>query len=248
MKRTATNDLAMVPPLNKGLGFLNEPLALDDITSLGWNLLREDLSLPSAVLYEDKLLHNLDWMQQFINRYGMKLAPHGKTTMAPKLFQMQLQKGAWGVTLATSHQTLIAYEHGVRRVLMANQLVGKENMAIISRLLQDPGFEYYCLVDSADLVDQLGAFFSEHGQSLNVLIELGVNGGRTGIRDQAQLDSVLAALAHWRHALTVCGVEMFEGVLDDDASIRAFLERTIAVTRSLAAENYFQRAPILLSG
>jgi D-serine dehydratase len=57
--------------------------------------------------------------------------------MAPKLFARQLDTGAWGITLATAHQTLAAY-HGVRRVIMANQLVGKRNMAIISELLADP--------------------------------------------------------------------------------------------------------------
>ena len=118
--------------LDKGLGsFDSEP----DIAGLNWNLLREDLSLPSAVLYEDRLRHNLDWMQRLVDAYGAKLAPHGKTTMAPTLFQMQLKLGAWGITLATAQQTKVAYWHGVRRVLMANQLIGKENMAIISRLM-----------------------------------------------------------------------------------------------------------------
>ena len=50
--------------------------------------------------------------------------------------------------------------HGVRRVLMANQLVGKENMAIIAPSAAGSEFEFYCLVDSAEQVDQLGAFFS----------------------------------------------------------------------------------------
>lgn len=76
-------------------------------------------------------------MQQFIAAYGVKLAPHGKTTMAPKLFALQLQTDAWGITLATAHQTHVAYEHGVRRVLMANLLIGKENMAMIARPLRD---------------------------------------------------------------------------------------------------------------
>jgi D-serine dehydratase len=168
--------------------------------------------------------------------------------MAPKLFEMQLQNGAWGITLATAHQTLIAYEHGVRRVLMANQLVGKENMAIIARLLQDPAFEFYCLVDSAAQVDQLGAFYLERGQRLNVLIELGVIGGRTGVRDQEQLDAVLAALSRWGRSLALCGIEMYEGVLDDETSIRAFLQRAVAVTQELAEEKRFQPAPALLSG
>lgn len=240
--------LAAIAQLNKGLGHLEQDLEPEGILSLNWNLLREDLSLPSAVLYQDKLLHNLGWMQQFINAYGVRLAPHGKTTMAPKLFQMQLEKGAWGITLATAHQTLVAYQHGVRRVLMANQLVGKENMAIISRLLRDPAFEYYCLVDSAAQVDQLGTFYAERGQRLYMLLELGVMGGRTGVRDQAQLDAVLTALSRWSGALALSGIEIYEGVLDDDAAIRAFLQRTVDVTRKLAAEKCFQRTHVLLSG
>jgi D-serine dehydratase len=80
--------------LNKGLGPMNQALPIHEIPSLGWNLLREDLSLPTAVLYEEKLAHNLQWMQQFVAAYRVKLAPHGKTTMAPKLFARQLQAGA----------------------------------------------------------------------------------------------------------------------------------------------------------
>ncbi len=234
--------------LQKGLGFLNQPLEGADLRQLGWNLLREDLSLPSAVLYEDRLLHNLDWMRRFVAAYGVKLAPHGKTTMAPKLFQMQLQAGAWGITLATAHQTSVAYQHCVRRVLMANQLIGRENMAIISRLLVDPEFEFYCLVDSAAQVNQLGEFYSERAQPLNVLVELGVMGGRAGVRDDEQLRSVLAALSRWRGTIVFSGIEIYEGVLEDETSIRSFLERAVEITRDLIEEGRFQRTPVLLSG
>jgi len=237
-----------IDPLNKGLGFIEQGLESKEIQHLGWNLLHEDLSLPTAVLYEDKLLHNLNWMRQFISAYGLRLAPHGKTTMAPQLFAMQLQAGAWGITLATAHQTLVAYTHGVRRVLMANQLVGKENMAIIARLLADPEFEFYCLVDSAALVDQLGAYFSKLGQRLHLLVELGVNGGRSGVRNDKQLDSVIHALSRWSNTLVLSGVEIYEGVLDDESEIRKFLNRASALLNKLAEEKRFQRSPILLSG
>jgi len=238
---------AEVSSLNKGLGYLEHTTLPADVASLGWNLLREDISLPAAVLYEDRIMHNLQWMQKFIAEYGLKLAPHGKTTMTPQLFDLQLRAGAWGITLATAHQTRVAYEHGVRRVLMANQLIGKENMAIISRLLDDPMFEYFCLVDSAAQVELLGKFFEERRQKLQVLIELGVTGGRTGVRDEEQLQAVLSQLDHWP-SLALCGVEMYEGVLDEEGAIRSFLQRAVDVMRSLAAQNRFERAPYLLSG
>jgi D-serine dehydratase len=237
-----------VTAMNKGLGTFDRELEASGIAQLNWNLLREDLSLPTAVLYEEKLLHNLNWMRQFISAYGMKLAPHGKTTMAPRLFEMQLQAGAWGITLATAHQTQVAYAHGVRRVLMANQLIGKQNLATLANLLRDPDFEFYCLVDSAAQVDLLGRYFEGCGQRLNVLLELGVDGGRAGVRDDEQLQSVLAALSRRSESISLSGVEIYEGVLNDEPSIRAFLQRTVEVTRRLASEHRFQRAPILLSG
>jgi D-serine dehydratase len=241
-------DLEGIQSLNKGLGLFEGVLEEADLPGLHWNLLQEDLSLPSAVLYEDRLRHNLDWMQRFIIAYGINLAPHGKTTMAPKLFEMQLKGGAWGITLATAHQTQVAYRHGVRRVLMANQLMGKANMAVISRLLEDSALEYYCLVDSAAQVEMLGKFYSERDQKLSVLLELGVPGGRTGVRDDEQLKITLDALQSWSSTLLLSGVEMYEGILEDETFIRAFLQRAVSVTRQLANEKRFRRAPILLSG
>ena len=120
----------MIDPLNKALGRLDAPLTPAEAGQPGWQLLREELSLPAAVLYEDRLVHNLQWMRKFMGAYGVQLAPHGKTTMAPKLFARQLAEGAWGITLATAQQTAAAAAHGVRRVLMANQLVGRRNMEI----------------------------------------------------------------------------------------------------------------------
>ena len=244
----ATTRDELIGPLNKGLGAMDGELSARDIAKRGWHLLSEDMSLPAAVLYEEQLTHNLNWMQRFIAAYGVKLAPHGKTTMAPKLFARQLQTGAWGITLATAHQTRVAYEHGVRRVLMANQLVGKQNMAIVARLLEDAGFEYFSLVDSASHVEQLGTFFQSCGRRLNVLLELGVEGGRTGVRDRQQLQALLASLARWRKHIALCGVELYEGILDDEASIRVFLQSAVDLARELARENLFDRSPVLLSG
>ncbi len=131
---------------------------------------------------------------------------------------------------------------------MANQLVGKQNMAIIARLLEDPGFEYFCLIDSSEQVQSLGNFFQTCGRRLNVLLELGVDGGRTGVRNQQQLNAVLAALPGWRDHLALCGIEVYEGILKDELSIRQFLQRAVNIARELTKENRFDRAPIILSG
>src|SRR5215469_3481873 len=217
------SEAAVIRPLAKGIGFLDREMDAGQI-------------------------RNLAWMQKFAEAYGAKLAPHGKTTMSPKLFARQLQAGAWGMTLATAHQVRVAYEHGIRRVLMANQLVGRENMQTISRLLEDREFEFFCLVDSPELVEVLGQFFRSRGPRLNVLLEVGVQGGRTGVRNREQLQAVLTALNSWKENVVLCGVELFEGLVSDEKVIREFLQNAVDVTQQLSRENRFQRTPIILSG
>ncbi|MDO7899990.1 amino acid deaminase [Pseudomonas citrulli] len=191
--------------------------------TVGAHLLR-DVSLPALVLHRDALEHNIRWMQAFVSDSGAELAPHGKTSMTPALFRRQLDAGAWGLTLATAVQTRAAYAHGVRRVLMANQLVGTPNMALVADLLADPAFEFHCMVDHPDNVADLGAFFAARGVTLNVMIEYGVTGGRCGCRTEAEV-LALAEAIRAQPALALTGIEGYEGVIHGDhaiSGIRAF--------------------------
>jgi D-serine dehydratase len=240
---------ATIDPYSKGLGMVpGTSIQLTDAARLEWNLLNEDVSLPAAVLYADRVEHNLKWMQAFVAEYGVKLAPHGKTTMAPQLFRRQLETGAWGITLATAHQVRAAYHGGVSRILMANQLVGRRNMMMVAELLSDPDFEFFCLVDSVEGVEQLGEFFTSVRKPLQVLLELGVPGGRTGVRDEAQRNAVLEAIARYPDVLKLAGVELYEGVLKEEHEVREFLQSAVAVTRALVEEGRFARTPAVLSG
>lgn len=232
----------------KGLGAEAATFSPATVAAAGWRLLDGEVSLPVAVLRDSALRHNLEWMGRFMDAYGVELAPHGKTTMSPELFALQLEAGAWGITLATAPQVRDAYRHGVRRVLMANQLVDRANLAIVSALLTDPDFEFCCLVDSAANAQALGAFFAGRGQRLRVLLEIGVAGGRTGVRDEAQAREVVEAIARWPQSLALVGVETYEGVLKDEAGIRALLRHTVATLQSLRAGGAFAEDRALLSG
>lgn len=235
-------------PTGKGLGDVSSQRPITATAQLGWNLLQEDVSLPVAVLSNTRVQHNLNWMKSFISTYGLKLAPHGKTTMSPALFHQQLAHGAWGITLATAPQVQAAYHFGVRRVIMANQLVGRANMAIISRLLQNPGFDFFVIVDSAVNVEQLGQFFAQAGQRLNLLLELGVDGGRTGVRNEQSRTAVLDAIARYPQSLALAGVEVYEGVLKDESSIRNFLRRAVRELMTLEAHSLLTAERIILTG
>ncbi|TWC18502.1 MULTISPECIES: amino acid deaminase [unclassified Pseudomonas] len=208
--------------------------------TVGAHLLR-DVGLPALVLHRDALEHNIRWMQQFVSNSGAELAPHGKTSMTPALFRRQLDAGAWGMTLATAVQTRAAYAHGVRRVLMANQLVGTPNMALIADLLADPMFEFHCMVDHPDNVADLGAFFAARGLKLNVMIEYGVVGGRCGCRSEAEV-LALAEAIRAQPALALTGIEGYEGVIHGDhavSGIRAFAASLVGLAMQLQDSGAF---------
>ncbi|KAF1684933.1 amino acid deaminase [Pseudoxanthomonas broegbernensis] len=242
----STENSTRIPLSGKGLGA--GTATPQTVADLGWRLLEGEVSLPAAVLRDSALRHNLAWMGDFIAAYGLELAPHGKTTMSPELFALQLEAGAWGITLATAPQVRDAYRHGVRRVLMANQLVDRANMAIVAGLLADAEFEFCCLVDSVAGADALGAFFGERGLRLRVLLEVGAAGGRTGVRDPAQAEEVVQAIARWPRALALAGVEVYEGVLKEEAGVRALLRRTLAQFQALRAAGAFAGPRAILSG
>src|SRR5258708_35866821 len=145
------------------------PFRIGKIGERGGNVLREDLPLPLAVLKESALAHNGAWMRRFLDLSGARIAPHGKTTMAPQLFERQFADGAWGMTLATIQQVQVARDFGVSRIVLANQLIGRQALRyVVSELKSDPGFDFYCLVDSAGTVRALAATARESRMSTRV--------------------------------------------------------------------------------
>src|SRR5689334_4651061 len=97
------------------------------VAQKGWNLLREDLPFPVMVLLDSAVEHNLQTMKTWCAANGFLFAPHGKTTMCPQLYRRQLDAGAWAITVAHAQQAMVAIKFGVKRVFMANQLVGRAN-------------------------------------------------------------------------------------------------------------------------
>ena len=214
---------------------------------VGGRSLLEAVSLPAAAIFATALGHNIAWMQRFADDHGAKLAPHGKTTMTPALFRRQLDAGAWGITLATAVQCAAAFEHGATRLLMANQLVGAPNMAIVAGLIER-GADYYCLVDSVANVEALDGFFGSRGATLQVLIELGVPGGRCGVRNDAELRTLVDAIAA-APAVALCGIEGYEGLIGGGHAverIRGYGQRLVDAVRELRAAGAFaERTPII---
>ncbi|MDN3629059.1 amino acid deaminase [Vibrio lentus] len=212
-----------------------------------YRLIDEDVSLPVAVIKQSALTNNLNWMQSFADHHQVKLSPHGKTSMTPDFFRQQLENDAWGITVATPAQAEVAAMAGAKRIIMANQLVGKTNMAIVEQLISEFDVDFYCCVDSSVNVQQLSQYFANTQQTLKVLIEFGVPGGRCGCRSPQDVLE-LAQFIQDTPTLSLAGIEVYEGVIHGDNAeqdIRTFLKQALTSVEILASDGLIAGQPII---
>ena len=213
------------------------------------NILRQDVCLPAAIVKAPALQHNIDWMQRFANASQVLLAPHGKTSMTADLFRLQLAAGAWGLTVATAYQAQVAAASGAKHIIIANQLVGRANMAAVARLVQ-AGISLYVCCDSQSNAQALSAFFAEEGLNLAVLLELGVEGGRCGCRTDEQAIALAKSISALP-AISLAGIEFYEGVVKADNpehAVTQFVQRAARLANTLQVMQLFNSEHTFISG
>jgi len=202
-----------------------------------------DFWTPVLYIEREALTHNLTVMQRWMDARGMDFMPHGKTTMAPALWQAQLDAGARGITLATPGQVRTALRHGVRTVMLANEIVSRPALQWIAGRLADPAVGFTCWTDSIEGIERMESALGELGtdlaRPLDVLVELGAPGKRTGARDVEEAVAIAERLAA-SPVLRLAGVAGYEGAVagrrsPEQAQVaRSFVEQLVELHRRLA--------------
>jgi len=239
----------------KGFPHTHAPLRRSAIGETGWNVLAGDLPLPIALIKREAMEHNLAWMQKQVRAWKIDLAPHGKTTMSPQLFRRQLDAGAWGITFATVRQLRVGIDAGTRRALIANQVVSDADLhGIQSLLASHADLRVVFLVDSLAQLALIERWSTDNASArpFEVMLEIGLPGGRTGCRTHDEA-LTLAARLHASRAVRLVGIECYEGLSaqgtneHDEPFARALMDRVEAVARECAARQWFETDEVLLS-
>ncbi|MFF9016051.1 amino acid deaminase [Streptomyces sp. NPDC014870] len=207
-----------------------EGLTVGELAAQRRNLFTGGFTTPVLALSAESLEHNLRLLEAYAEHHGLAFAPHGKTSMAPQLFDRQLEHGAWGITAAVPHQARVYRAHGIARIFLANELVDAAALRwLAAELDADPGFRFICYVDSVRGVELMDAALTEAGAArpVDVVVELGAGeGARTGARTEADCAAVADAVAGTR-TLRLVGVAGYEGEVPkaDAERVHAWLRR-----------------------
>lgn len=179
---------------------------------VGLSLRAGEAPLPALVVRRSALASNVARMAEYCRDRGVLIAPHAKTHMTHEIAEMQLEAGAWGLSVATVEQAAVYESLDVKHLLIANEVTGRSSIRAL-RQLQERSVDrqIYCLIDSDSGVRLLDAGF-DGARRLRVLLEYGYHGRRGGVRDlPAALE--LAKTIQASPNLELVGLCMYEGAV-----------------------------------
>jgi D-serine deaminase-like pyridoxal phosphate-dependent protein len=195
---------------------------------------------PLLVLDDAAMRANTATMARWCAKHGLDLMPHGKTTMAPALWQRQRDAGARGITFATMGQVRTGRALGQDAMMLANAAVDPRALAWLAGELADPAFRFVCWADSVATVEAMEAGLRGIApRPVDVCVELGAAGGRTGARSVAEGMRVAERIAA-SGVLRLAGVAGYEGSLGHDrsdaalAAVRTYLAAQLELHHALA--------------
>ncbi|MHA1292061.1 MAG: DSD1 family PLP-dependent enzyme [Promethearchaeota archaeon] len=170
----------------------------------------EKFSTPALILNYDIMMKNIETMSKFVKKNNINLRPHVKTHKCPTIGHLQLKAGAKGICVAKVGEAEIFAQCGFDDILIANEVV---NISQIKRLINLNKWSLVRVcVDSEKNIKDLSKFATKENVELEVLIDLNVGMGRTGV-SPGEPALKLAKVIKNSQGLKLIGLQAYEGHL-----------------------------------
>jgi D-serine deaminase-like pyridoxal phosphate-dependent protein len=153
-----------------------------------------DLDTPAALIDTRRMQGNIDRMQQRMNALGVSFRPHVKTSKCLPVVQAQLAAGARGITVSTLKEAEQFSAAGMQDILYAVCVLPAKLPQVLA--LRRKGCDLKIITDSVEAAQAIAAFGKQQGESLQVWIEIDVDGHRSGVPPEGDLLLVVARALH----------------------------------------------------
>ena len=169
---------------------------------------KSDLDTPCLILDLDILERNLKKMQAVAGAAGKNLRPHAKTHKCSLLAKMQLAAGAVGICAAKVSEAEALVQAGIPNVLVTGPVATPEKIARLISLLRTAPF-LMTVVDHPASIELLEKLLAGAGLTLDVLVDLDIGHGRTGVAPGKAMELAERVLASDR--LRLRGIQAYAG-------------------------------------
>lgn len=138
-----------------------------------------DLDTPALCVDLDVMGRNLNKMATTILGAGKNWRPHTKGQKIPAIAHKEIAAGAIGVTCAKLSEAEVMAGSGIRDILIANQVVGRDKVVRLANI--QPHADVMVAVDSREGAQQISDAAVAKGVTVRVLVELNVGLNRCGV-------------------------------------------------------------------
>lgn len=138
-----------------------------------------EIDTPALLVDLAALESNVNQMAAFFHGKPAKLRPHFKNHKVPMLAWKQLEAGAIGITCATLREAEILIRHGVRSILIANEIAGEGKINWFADLARHA--DLMVAVDDERVISEIACVARKRGARLSVLVDVNVGLNRCGV-------------------------------------------------------------------
>ncbi len=189
-----------------------------------------ELETPCVVVDLDRFERNVAEAADYASTHDIALYPHAKTHKTLELARRQLDAGAAGLTVAKSEEAATYAAHGLGPLLVHYPVFGTAKWDRLARVAGE--VELTVAVDSIDVAAPLAAALRRAGTRAEVLVELDIGLGRTGL-DPAGAVAVGEDITRLEGGLELAGLSCYPGHLRD---ARGTMAERLAPVRAILDE------------
>lgn len=138
-----------------------------------------ELDTPALLIDLDRVERNVERMAEYCREHALRLRPHTKTHKLPPLARLQVERGAWGVTVAKVGEAEVMAAGAIENILIAYPVLGAEKADRVARLARSCAITV--ALDSAESAEALSAAAQSAGTRLDILVEIDTGFHRCGV-------------------------------------------------------------------
>jgi D-serine deaminase-like pyridoxal phosphate-dependent protein len=147
----------------------------------------DELETPAPIVDVDRVERNLQVMQAYCDKHGLKLRPHIKTHKLPGLAHRQVALGAVGITCQKLGEAEVMVEAGLEDILISYPLIGRAKALRLAALARRARMSV--ALDNPLALDTVAAAAEIAGAPIDVLVEFDSGDHRAGV---ARVEDALA--------------------------------------------------------
>lgn len=197
------------------------PTATDTPPELGAPV--ETIETPALVVDLDTMERNIDWYANFAEDQNIQLRSHVKTHKIPALAHRQHDRTGGGICCQTLSEAEVMASGGIDDIYLSYMVVGEKKLNRLVHLSESLS-SFATTVDGYGNIDPLQSAAAAHGTTVDVIMEIDIGLGRTGVPTSTQAVD-LATYITDQPNLSFQGILAYEAHVKSEANSKEDYER-----------------------